>query len=396
MAQPEISNEAPEFSLVLGGPLFDFFRRARLSGHTLEFARRRVVVIAGVAWLPLLLLAFIGGHAIGGPLQIPFLYDIEAQVRFLIALPILIVAEVIVHSRLVHTVRRFVERRLIVSEDMTKFHAAIDSAMRIRNSLAVELTLLLLVYTLGLWLWRSQIATGSPSWYAKSEGTALHLTLAGYWYAFVSIPIFQFMLVRWYLRFFIWFQFLWRVSKLNLRLIATHPDRAAGIGFLGQSAYAFGPILFAQGTMLAGLIANRILHGGENLMAFKMELAGLVAFMILLVFSPLLSFNPLLSRVKREGLRAYGRLGSRYVEAFEEKWIRGAAPNDEELLGSADIQSLTDLGNSFAVVQEMRVVPFSFKDLVRLAAITAAPLLPLTLTVFSLEELVTRVIKILF
>jgi hypothetical protein len=396
MTQPEIFNEAPEFSLVLGGPLFDFFRWARLAGHTLEFARRRVVVIAAVAWLPLLLLALIGGDAIGGPLQMPFLYDIEAQVRFLIALPILIVAEVIVHSRLVPTVRRFVERRLIVHEDMTKFHAAIDSAMRIRNSLTVELTLLLLVYTLGLWIWRSQIATGSPSWYAKPEGTALHLTLAGYWYAFVSIPIFQFMLVRWYLRFFIWFQFLWRVSKLNLRLIATHPDRAAGIGFLGQSAYAFGPILFAQGTMLAGLIANRILHGGENLMAFKMELAGLVAFMILLVFSPLLSFNSQLSRVKREGLRAYGDLGSCYVEAFEEKWIRGAAPNDEELLGSADIQSLTDLGNSFAVVQEMRVVPFSLKDLVRLAAITSAPLLPLTLTVFSLEELVTRVIKILF
>ena len=208
-------------------------------------------------------------HAIGGPLQIPFLYDIEAQVRFLIALPILIVAEVIVHSRLVHTVSRFVERRLIVPEDMTKFHAAIDSAMRIRNSLAVELTLLLLVYTLGVWVWRSQIATGSPSWYATPEGTALHLTLAGYWYAFVSIPIFQFMLVRWYLRFFIWFQFLWRVSKLNLHLIATHPDRAAGIGFLGQSAYAFGPILFAQGTMLAGLIANRVLHGGENVMALR-------------------------------------------------------------------------------------------------------------------------------
>jgi len=118
--------------------------------------------------------------------------------------------------------------------------------------------------------------------------------------------------------------------------------------------------------------------------------------MILLLFSPLLSFNPPLSRVKREGLRAYGRLGSRYVEAFEQKWIRGAAPKDEELLGSADIQSLTDLGNSFAVIQEMRVVPFSVKDLLRLAAITAAPLLPLTLTVFSLEELVTRVLKILF
>jgi len=164
LTQKEISTEAPEFSLVLGGPLFDFFRRARLSGHTLEFAWRRVVVIVGVAWLPLLLLASIGGNAIGGSLQIPFLYDIEAQVRFLIALPILIVAEVIVHSRLVPMVRRFVERRLVVSEDMRKFHAAIDSAKRIRNSLTVELTLLLLVYTLGLWIWRSEIAPGSSSY----------------------------------------------------------------------------------------------------------------------------------------------------------------------------------------------------------------------------------------
>jgi hypothetical protein len=80
----------------------------------------------------------------------------------------LIVAEVIVHSRLVPMVRRFVERRLIVSEDMTKFHAAIDSAKRIRNSLTVELTLLLLVYTLGLWVWRSEIATGSVELVCKA------------------------------------------------------------------------------------------------------------------------------------------------------------------------------------------------------------------------------------
>jgi hypothetical protein len=395
MTQPEILNGPPEFSLVLGGPLFNFFRRSRLSGHELELARRRVVVITGVSWLPLLLLALIGGHAFGGALQIPFLYDIEAQVRFLIALPILIVAEVIVHSRIRPTVRRFVERRLIIPEEMSKFHTAIDSAIRIRNSLTVELTLLLLVYTLGLWIWRSQIATGSPSWYAKPEGTALHLTLAGYWYAFVSIPIFQFILVRWYLRFFIWFQFLWRVSRLNLRLIAIHPDRTAGLGFLGQSAYAFGPILFAQGTMLAGLIANRVMNGGENLMAFKMEVGGFVAFFMLFVLSPLVLFHSHLSRAKREGLRDYGGLGSRYVEGFQKKWIQGA-PSDEELLGSGDIQSLADLGNSFAVVQEMRLVPFGLKDMARLAAITAAPLLPLTLTIFSLEELVTRLIKILF
>ena len=95
-------------------------------------------------------------------------------------------------------------------------------------------------------------------------------------------------------------------------------------------------------------------------------------------------------------LRDYGRLASRYVQGFQGKWIDGSAPQAEELIGSADIQSLADLGNSYEVVQEMRVVPFGMKDVARLGATTAAPLIPLGLTIFSLEELVTRLIKILF
>lgn len=396
MTKPAISEQPPDFSLMLGGPLFQLFRRAHLSGDALELAQRRVVVIALVAWLPLLLLSVIGGHALGGTIKVPFLYDIEAHVRFLIALPVLVVAELIVQSRIRPAVNRFSERRIIIPDDIPKFHAAINSAMRLRNSVAVEVTILIFVYTVGLWIWRSSVATEAASWYATTESSQLHLTLAGYWYAFVSIPIFQFILLRWYLRFFIWFQFLWRVSKLNLRLIATHPDRSAGIGFLGTSSYAFGPILFAQGALLAGLIASRVLYEGQNLMAFKMEAAGLVAFFMLFILSPLLVFAPHLSRAKRKGLRDYGQLATRYVQGFEEKWIHEGAASEDELLGSGDIQSLADLGNSFTTVQEMRLVPFGLKDAARLAAATAAPLIPLGLTIFSLEELVTRLIKILF
>lgn len=396
MTKPAILDENPDFSLVLGGPLFQLYRRAHLSGDALELVRRRVVMIAVVAWLPLLLLSVIGGHALGGTIRVPFLYDIEAHVRFLIALPILVVAELIVHSRIRSAVERFVERRIIVPEDMPRFHAAIDSAMRVRNSVTVEVALLILVYTLGLWIWRSNIATGAASWYAMPEGSQVHLTIAGYWYAFVSIPMFQFILLRWYVRFFIWFQFLWRVSRLNLRLTPTHPDRAAGLGFLGQSTYAFGPILFAQGALLAGLIASRIFYEGQNLMAFKMEAAGFLAFFVVVILSPLVVFTPHLASAKRRGLDQYGSLASRYVQGFDEKWVQGGASSEEELLGSGDIQSLADLGNSFAVVQEMHPVPFGMKDVARLAVATAAPLLPLALTVFSLEELVTRLIKVLF
>lgn len=396
MAKPEILVKAPDFSLVLGGPLFQLCRRARLSGDALELARRRVLVFALVAWLPLLVLSLIGGHALGGTIKVPFLYDIEAHVRFLVALPILIAAELIVHSRIQSAVKMFVDRAIVIPEDMPRFHAAIDAAMRLRNSRIVELGLLILVYTLGLWVWRNQIAAaGIGSWYATSDGSQWHLTLAGYWYAFVSIPLFQFILLRWYFRFFVWFQFLWRVAKLNLRLIATHPDRAAGLGFLGSSTYAFAPILFAQGALLAGLIASRVWFEGQDLMAFKIEAGVLVTFFTLLVLSPLLVFTPHLARAKRNGLRDYGWLASRYVQGFERKWIDGGASSEEELLGSGDIQSLTDLGNSFAVVQETRPVPFGLKDAVRLAAATVAPLLPLTLMVISLEELIRRLIKIL-
>jgi hypothetical protein len=396
MTKSSILDEPPDFSLVLGGPLFQMWRRTHLSGDALELLHRRILVISVVAWLPLLVLSVIGGHALGGAIKVPFLYDIEAHVRFLIALPILVAAELIVHTRIRPAVKNFVARRIIVGEDMPKFHAAIDSAMRVRNSVTVEVVLLVLVYTLGLWIWRSQHSLGAATWYAMPEGSQLHLTFAGYWYAFVSIPLFQFILLRWYLRFFIWSQFLWRVSRLNLHLIATHPDRAAGLGFLGHSAYAFGPILFAQGALLAGLIASRIFYEGQSLMAFKMEAGGFLVFFVVIVLSPLVMYSPQLARAKRQGLRDYGRLASRYVREFEEKWIQGRAPKEEDLLGSGDIQSLADLGNSYAVVSEMRLVPFGLKDVVRLAAAAAAPLLPLVLTILSLGELLTYLIKILF
>jgi len=172
----------------------------------------------------------------------------------------------------------------------------------------------------------------------------LHLTPAGYWNAFVSIPIFQFMLLRWYLRLLIWFRFLWQVSRLSLHLVPTHPDRAGGLSFLGKSSYAFGPILFAQGAMLAGLIASRVLYGGENLLSFKMEAVGLIGVFMLFILGPLTVFTPQLGRAKRRGLADYGLLASRYVEEFEKKWVLGSASSHDELLGAADIQSLADLG----------------------------------------------------
>jgi hypothetical protein len=390
------TTEPPDFSLVLGGPLFQLCRRMHLSGDALGLLHRRVIVTTLFVWLPLLLLSVLEGHALGGAIKIPFLHDIEVNARFLVALPVLIIAELVVHQRISPLVRKFVERRIVVTEDLPKFGTAVNSALRIRNSITMEATLLVLVYTVGLWIWRSQIALGEATWYALPDATHLNLTFAGYWYAFVSIPLFQFILLRWYMRLMLWFRLLWQISRLNLHLTAAHPDRAGGIGFLGKSSYAFGPILFAQGTMLAALIASRVLYEGRSLLSFKMEAVGFVAFFVLFIFGPLLMFTPLLERAQRRGSSEYGLLANRYVFSFEEKWIRGGVPDMSELVETEDFSSLADLGTSYDVVREVRITPFGLQDITRLVAATAAPLLPLLLIVFSVPQVLNFLFKVIF
>jgi len=389
--EPYSTQQLSDFSPVLGGPLFQLLRRAHLSGDGLELLYRRIVALTLIAWLPLLVLSTLTQAAS----RLSFFHDVEVHVRFLIALPVLIAAELIAHSRLRPVVRRFVDRRIVLPEELARFNEAIDSAMRLRNSIVLEVGLLVFVYTVGLLVWQVRVQPGTSTWYHIAGG-GWNLTPAGFWYVFVSIPLLQFILLRWYTRLFIWFRFLWQVSKLNLHLVPTHPDRCAGLAFVGKSAYAFGPILFAQGTMLAGVIARRVLYTGESLLSFKLQVAGFVVFFVLVVLGPLLMFTPKMAGAKRKGLADYGLVAQRYVDGFERKWVLGEHAPSEELLGSGDIQSLADLGNAYAMVREMRPVPFGLDDMTRLAAATAAPLLPLLLTIFSPEELLLRVVKVVF
>jgi hypothetical protein len=394
VGQPNSLEESTDFSLVLGGPVFQLFRKSRLAGDSLELVHRRLLVITLIAWLPLLLLAALGPST-GSLGRLSFLHDVEVHVRFLIALPVLIAAELLVHSRIRPVVLKFVEHHIVLPKDLPRFNSAIESAVNLRNSIRLEVGILLFVYTFGLWLWHSRVAVIAPTWYAMPGGR-WHLTAAGIWYVFVSIPILQFILLRWYVRFFIWFRFLWHVTRIDLNLLATHPDRCAGLAFLGKSVYAFGPILFAQGAMLAGVIASRILYRGESLLSFKVQIVGFVVLFVLAILGPLLMFTPRLAEAKRKGLADYGLLAQRYVDNFNQKWVLSAEAPSEELLGTGDIQSLADLGNSYAVVRQMRPIPFGLDDIGRLATATAAPLLPLLLTIFSPEELMMRVIKVLF
>ncbi len=389
-------DEPTDFSLVQGGPLFQLLLRTGLLKPPTDLLARRIVVITLVAWLPLLVLSALSGQALGG-LGVPFLYDLGAHVRLLLAVPLLIGAEVIVHRRIKVIVRQFLDRSIIAPEDEPRFYSLITSAMHVRNSILAEVLLLAFAIVGGYWIGQRYVAMQIATWYAVPVGDQIQFTAAGYWYLFVSLTILRFLMLRWYFRLFIWYRFLWQVSRrLRLRLNALHPDRAGGLAFLTGSMFAIAPILLAHTIALAGILGGKILHEGATLPQFKVEIAAWMVLLMLLALAPLFFFVTQLAEAKITGLREYGIVASRYVAEFRRKWIEGHAAEGEALIGTADIQSLADLSNSFDVVREMGLVPFGRAALLRLALLIALPLAPLLLTMIPLEQLIDRALGVFF
>ena len=357
----------------------------------------RVIIIVLLAWVPLLVLSTLEGRVLGGNVAVPFLFDVEVHVRYLVALPLLIIAELVVHRRMRPLVQQFLERNLIPESAMTRFDAAIASAFRLRNSVFAEAFLIAIVYGVGiLIIWRQYLALDTTTWYATRSAGDWKLSLAGMWYGYVSLPIFQFLLCRWYLRLFIWARFLWQVSRIDLSLVPTHPDRVGGLGFLANTAYAFTVLAVAHGALLAGPLSNRIFFLGAALSQYKVEIAVMVVFVLGMVFGPLLVFTGELALAKRTGLREYGTLAERYVREFDAKWLRGGAPSDGSFIGSADIQSLADIGISYEVVRTMRLAPITREAILRVGAATLVPMVPLLLTMMPLDELAKMLFGVLF
>ncbi|GAK48998.1 hypothetical protein U14_00215 [Candidatus Moduliflexus flocculans] len=392
-----ILSSQQDFSFVLGGPLYQFFRRTGLVDDDLMLLSRRMIILSLFCWLPLLVLSMLDGQIWGGNVTVPFLGDVEVHTKFLLTLPLLIAAELIVHQRMRHLVKQFLDRQLIPEHAFGQFETAIKSALRMRNSVFAEVLLIVFVYIVGILIvWQHYTSLAAATWYATPSDRGLKLSLAGTWYGYVSLPIFQFLLLRWYYRLFIWARFLWQVSRIKLNLNPLHPDQLGGLGFVAGAAHAFALLAAAHGAMLMGFIANRIFYLGASLPQFNAEFILLIAFLAIIVFGPLLVFTLQLADIKRKGKREYDTLAQDYVREFEAKWLRGKAPEGETLLGSGDIQSLADLGNSLQVMRNMRIIPVTKESIMNLTIATFAPITPLVLTMMPLEELLKKLFGILF
>ena len=381
------SSVTDNFSLIRGGP---FHRLLELLGQTGD-ERRHVIQRAFAAmllcWSPLLVLTAVQGVVFGSRVQIPFLYDYAVHLRFLIALPILILAESSIDLRWRILAGQFLRTKLVRDEEIGLFEAIIGRITQLRDSVIPEIVVLAIAYVPPLFLGRTELLmNGITNW---------HIGLAGLWFRFVSAPMFRFLLLRWIWRMFLWTLFVARVSRMRLYLVATHTDLAAGLGFLSSGQKAYGPIVFAGGTVIAGSVMNAIRYEGETLSSLRITMIAYGVIAVLLLIVPLLVVTPSLIKVKRAALRDFGGLVTEHNQMFDTKWIGEKRTKDEAILGNPDASSLVDLGGSFDVIKRMGIVPIDKPTLITLAAAAALPMVPVVLLVTPAYEIVHTVLKML-
>jgi hypothetical protein len=353
---------------------------------------RRWTLCILATWLPLLVLSALQGNAIGPHVTIPFVADFAAHARFLLAVPILLSAAVL-GPWLADAADHFIGSGLVPAEDSKHFDTAIELGLKWRDSGAAELVLVLLAYVLSVANLMS-MAVHVSTWYAVRTDSGIAMTWAGWWFVIFCVPLMQFLTLRWLWRSFLWAQFLWRMNRLKLQLVPTHPDEAAGLAFVGEVQQYFAIVLFAFSIAVAGVLANGILYDGIPLAHFAPVIVIYVIAAVALFLTPVFVFSASLWRTKRLGLFQYGRLGNEYTSVFHRKWILNVGQAKDALLGSADIQSLADLGNSYSFARRMNLAPMQFYTPVYLILACLIPMAPLTLTVMPIREIFKMVIKV--
>ncbi len=389
---------ADELYFERGGPIQGFVHRLAVRwglGHSIG---TRILGFLAVTWLPLVVLALLEGRALGSSPQESLLLDFGTYARFFLGVPLLLIAEPVVGPRLTAAGLQFVKGGFVRPEDYPAFERAIARAAKWRESVGAELMILAVAVT-GAWLFTPETLTGEviASWRSpNSPGAPLGISLTALWYRLIAVPILQFFWYRWLWRLFVWASFLWSVSRLNLNLVGTHADQAGGLGFLGTAHMSLGIFAVALSSVLSAEAAFLIVFHHATIETFQVPFAVLIVAVELMFLGPLLIFTPLLLRTRLSWLRDYGLLVTRYNRAFHEKWILGQAAADEPLLGSADIQSLADLGSSFEYLRGMKVVPFSLRVVIQLALVTSLPCLPLILLVVPVGQILDLLTKAVF
>lgn len=378
--RPHVATPAASESLIRGGP----FYRAQLALGLIHANRwdlgRRIAILVGICWLPLFFVTVLTNPA--GLRSL--LTDYRIHSRILIAIPVLLIGDLLMDS-LFRASFVYVRRAgLLDAADSAYMDNVVAKLVRLRDAYLPELVVLALLIIHDATSYRGLL--DPTPWLGKDVGTGFRLTAAGWYAVVVSAPLWNFLLGLSLWRWMLWTVFAFKLSRRNLKLIATHPDERGGLGFLDVSAAAFAPIAFAVTNVVGSTWRHDILHHGTHLTDYRLAGIVLAVLIALIAFGPLLFFAPRLAALRRKGLMEYGILGQIHSEEFEEKWIVNRAGHEREFLQATESSTLADFGHSFEKIGELKPLPADMGSVYVLAASVAIPLLAVVLAQMPLAE----------
>jgi hypothetical protein len=376
-------DKIPEFSL-LGGPL------QRLGGRMGLVRGGTDTVWLGVAlglsaWGVLALLALLQGLAH----KMFSLAVIGVHVRLLVAIPLFFACETLVAPRMAEFVRTIVRSRVVTPNALPALESGVASITRWEESWFSDAMCLLAAVLLPLVGAQLHLVGGATATFDPGRAVAAG-SLAGFWYWYVCLPLFRFLMFRWLLRLALWWYFLWRVARMDLNLVPTHPDGAAGLGYLEVVQTHFSPLVMTISAVQSASFAEGLSAGTMTFEAAYPTLALVLALDAALFLGPLFIFSSRLWACRIKGLSDYMEFAASYVHGFDRKWLGANPAPTEPLLGTPDLQSLADLSNSISIVRNMRWVPLSLPLIQSLAIAAVLPFVPLALFKYPVSELVSN------
>ena len=357
--------------------------------------RRRAIIAVALAWVPLAILAVIEGVAIRPDRGESFFLDVSAYSRYLIALPLLILAEHVVLPKLGGIVRHFATTGLIPASESARFMALVTSTRRLLTSPLAAIIILALAYVGSIGLAAELRAPTVSSWATPLEDGARAMSLAGLWRAVVSQPLYTTMLGLWLWRALLWARFLFKTSQIRLQLIASHPDQMGGLRFVNSSIRAFPLVGFAIAAGAAGNVGERVMVQGQALTEYKYAIAIIVLVIVALFAGPLLVLGGPLRRLRTAAIMSYGALASHVGARFERQWLRVGDVTDDAL-HVQDFSAVTDLFSIVANVSDIQTNPIELKGATPLVLSTLLPFAPLLLLVMPFTEMLKFAAKLLF
>jgi hypothetical protein len=352
---------------------------------------RRIALAVGLGWVPLAAWALWHGRALpGGAVQEPLLAHFGIHVRFLVAVPLFLVAEATAEAALRRILPQFVASGLVDEERRPAFDAILQDGAKLRRSwLAIFVVGAAVVGLLAL---AGPAAERSHELlWARDEGAPPGFAVL--WFDFVSRPIFLFVLVTWTWRFFVLAWSFARIARLDLRLVPTHPDRAGGLGFLEGLPAGLAPLFFAISAVVASRWGHEALYHGHDVNALRIPAAVLVGACVAIGLFPLFAFAPRLAALRRRSLLEYGALLADYGRAFERRWIRREADDaNTALLDAPEIGPVADTVALYEAVTRTRPVPLSRRSVVPIVLAAALPLVPVVATQIPIRDVLLKVI----